>query len=165
MWKGRGALIKSQKGKKACVEGKVGECVQWKAHGQCSCSLSHDTIASGNSGAHSARERKALQTKGATKIVKTRHVNFGILPCVKTSCLRPDANTEEHVSADMLRLRRRPARSQRKELHRISCNIEGVDTIGLCVSRFLSEKICSTEGVKIGIKSHRQILQGHLAPK
>ena len=40
--------------KKAYVQRKVGECFQWKAHGQCSkgdsCSFSHDTIASGNSG-------------------------------------------------------------------------------------------------------------------
>ena len=32
----RGAVTKSQKGKKAYVERKVGECFQWKAHGQCS---------------------------------------------------------------------------------------------------------------------------------
>ena len=30
----RGAVTKSQKGKKAFVERKVGECFQWKAHGQ-----------------------------------------------------------------------------------------------------------------------------------
>ena len=32
----RRAVTKSQKGKKAYVERKVGECFQWKAHGQCS---------------------------------------------------------------------------------------------------------------------------------
>ena len=32
----RGAVTKSQKGKKAFVERKVGQCFQWKAHGQCS---------------------------------------------------------------------------------------------------------------------------------
>ena len=32
----RGAVSKSQKGKKAYVERKVGKCFQWKAHGQCS---------------------------------------------------------------------------------------------------------------------------------
>ena len=31
----RGAVTKSQKGKKAFVERKVGECYQWKANGQC----------------------------------------------------------------------------------------------------------------------------------
>ena len=50
----RGSVIKSQNGKKAYVERKVGECFQWKAHGQCSkgdsCSFSHDKIACGNSG-------------------------------------------------------------------------------------------------------------------
>ena len=42
----RGSVTKSQKGKKAHVERKVRECVEWKAHGQCSkgdsCSFSHD---------------------------------------------------------------------------------------------------------------------------
>ena len=47
----RGAVTKSQKEKKACVERKAGECYQWKTNGQCSkgdsCSFSHDP-ASGN---------------------------------------------------------------------------------------------------------------------
>ena len=42
----RGAVTKSQEGRKASVERKVGECYQWKASGQCSkgdsCSFSHD---------------------------------------------------------------------------------------------------------------------------
>ena len=32
----RGAVTKSHKGKKAYVERKVGECLQWKSNGQCS---------------------------------------------------------------------------------------------------------------------------------
>ena len=32
----RGSVTKSQKGNKVYVEKKVGECFQWKAHGQCS---------------------------------------------------------------------------------------------------------------------------------
>ena len=47
---------------------------------------------------------------------------------------------------------------------RISCHTEVVHTIGLCVSRFSSEKVCSTDRRKIGIKSRRHILQGHVAP-
>ena len=47
----RGAVTKSQEGKKAYVERKVGDCCQWKAKGQCSkedsCSFRHDP-ASGN---------------------------------------------------------------------------------------------------------------------
>ena len=50
----RGSVTKSQKGKKAYVERKVGKCFQWKAHGQCSrgdsCSFSDDAQALGNSG-------------------------------------------------------------------------------------------------------------------
>ena len=45
----RGSATKSQKGKKAYVERKVGECFSVKAHGQCSKgdsgSFSHDKIA------------------------------------------------------------------------------------------------------------------------
>ena len=64
-------------------------------------------------------EMKALQTKGAkfradTKIVRTCHVNVGTFPCVKTTSLRPNALMEEHVSSDMLRLKKSPAKSQRK---------------------------------------------------
>ena len=40
----------------------------------------------------------------------THYVNFGILLCVKTTSLRPDAVMEEHVFSDMLRPRRSPAR-------------------------------------------------------
>ena len=66
-----------------------------------------------------ATEMKAFQTRGATfraetEIVIIRHVNFGILPCVKSTSLGLDANLEEHVSSDMLRQMRSPARSQRK---------------------------------------------------
>ena len=47
----RGAVTKSQKGRKSSVERKVGECYQWKQLGQCSkgdsWSFSHDP-ASGN---------------------------------------------------------------------------------------------------------------------
>ena len=44
---------------------------------------------------------------------------------------------------------------------RISCNVEGVYTIGLCISRFLSEKVYPTWTWKIGIETHRQILWGY----
>ena len=86
-----------------------------------------------------ATEEKALQTKGAEfradlENVITRHVTIGIHPCVKITSLRQDANTAKIVSFDMLRPRRSP------------------------------EKIYSTERRKIGIKTHRQILQGHVAP-
>ena len=57
----RGADTKSQKRKKVYVERKVGECFQWKAHGQCSegdsCSFSHDPLlASGNRGSSQRRK-------------------------------------------------------------------------------------------------------------
>ena len=43
--------------------------------------------------------------------------------------------------------------------------MKGVYTTGLCVSRFSSENNCSTGRRRIGIKSHHQILQGHMAPQ
>ena len=55
-------------------------------------------------------------------------------------------------------------RVREKWWKRLSCLIEGVCTIGLCISRFLSEKFYSTWKRKMGIKSHRQILTRHVAP-
>ena len=77
----RGSVSKSQK-RKACVEKKVGECFQWKAHGQCSkrdsCSFSHDIQDSGNRGqgqrrtghsSFSASHSKAKLADGEGKIL------------------------------------------------------------------------------------------------
>ena len=91
----KGSVTKSEKGKKAYVERKVGECFQWKGHGQCSkrdsWSFSHDTMASGNSVAgqrrngekddrllpHPIRRQGRLAVKKATKRkVLTREVRF-----------------------------------------------------------------------------------------
>ena len=64
----------------------------------------------------------------------------------------------------MLRQRRCPGRSQRKVVQSISCLVEGVYSVGLCVSRFLSEQIYSMWTSNVRIKTRRQILQRHLAP-
>ena len=59
----KGPVTKSQKGKKAYVEKKVGACHQWTGTGQCSrrdsCSFSHNTMASGNSGAGPRRKGRS----------------------------------------------------------------------------------------------------------
>ena len=59
----RGAVTKSQKGKKAYVERKVAECFQWKSHGQCSkgdsCSFGRNRLASGNSGKGQGRKGRS----------------------------------------------------------------------------------------------------------
>ena len=47
-------------------------------------------------------------------VFKIRHVDSGILPCVKTTSLRPDAYVAKNADSDMLRLRRSPAKKQRK---------------------------------------------------
>ena len=97
--------------------------------------------------------------------VITRHVIIHTLPCVKITSVRQDAWTARDAILQMLR--RREAQQKVTEIwcERISCLVEGVCTIGLCVSRFSSEKVYSTERKKIGIESRRQILQGPVAPK
>ena len=68
-------LPRVKKGKNAHVERKVRECFQWKAHGQCSkrdsCNFSHDTIASGNSGAGQRREGRSSSPAHNSKAKQT----------------------------------------------------------------------------------------------
>ena len=45
------------------------------------------------------------------KSARTRHVIWGTLPCVSISSVNQDANLEEHISSDMLRLMPSPAKS------------------------------------------------------
>ena len=81
----RGSVTKSQKGKTADVERKVGECFQWKAHGQCS---KGDSRAPGNSGkgqrpkgrsSSPAPKSKAKTVKKATKMkVLTRKKSYSV---------------------------------------------------------------------------------------
>ena len=70
----------------------------------------------------------------------------------------------KNTISDMLRQNESQTRRQTKVVRRTSCYIEGVFTIGLYISKFLSEKIYSTWICKIGIETHRQILQRHLEP-
>ena len=98
------------------------------------------------------------------EIVRIRHLIIGTLPRVSITSLNQDANMATNVDSDTLRLMVSPAKCHRW-CGRISCFIKGVYTIGLCVSRFSSEKIYSTGRRQIGIKSHSQIIQRHLAPK
>ena len=113
---------------------------------------------------------KALQTKGArlsadTEIVIIRYVVFGILPFVKSSSLRLDEKFGNKCFFRHVEAEEKPSKKSKKGGAKgFSCLIKGVFTIGLCVSRFLSEKFYSTWTRKNGIKTHRQILQGHVAP-
>ena len=67
--------------------------------------------------------------------------------------------------SDMLRNTWKPSKEVEKRwCERISCCIGGVYTIGSCISRFWSEKVYSKWGWNVGIETHRQILQRHLAP-
>ena len=71
----RGSVTKSQKENKACVEKKVIECFQWKAHGQCStgdsCSFSHDPLASGNKGNGQGRKGRSSSPASHSKAKRT----------------------------------------------------------------------------------------------
>ena len=59
----RGAVSKSQKGKKAFVDRKVGACYQWTTNGQCSkgdsCSFGHEPASGNGREAHKAKGRSS----------------------------------------------------------------------------------------------------------
>ena len=98
--------------------------------------------------------------------VKIRHVNSGIFPCVWITNPKKRMCTWRHMPFPTC-WGTCQAQQEVKErwCERISCVIGGVYTIGLCISRVLSEKNYSTWTRKLGINAHRQILQRHLAPK
>ena len=86
------------------------------------------------------------------KIAVTRHVIMGILACVKITSLRHDACTAIDVTFDMLKQRRSPNKKSKKGGAKGSVAVQRVYSIGLCVSRFSSEKVNSTEKTKTEIK-------------
>ena len=67
---------------------------------------------------HKGREESSSDKRSEIlccyKNCKTRHVDFGILPCVRTTSLNPEAPVAMKADFDMLRQRRSPAKSQRK---------------------------------------------------
>ena len=67
---------------------------------------------------------------------KICHVSSGILPCVWMTGLKKGVYVATHATSDMLRHKESPKRSRKKWSNRISCYIEGVYKIGLCISRF-----------------------------
>ena len=76
--------------------------------------------------------------------VKIRHVNSGILQCVRITSLKKDVSMATRAISDILRQKETQQKVEERRCERISCDVEGVYTIGLCISRFLSEKVCST---------------------
>ena len=198
----RGAVTKGQKGKKAYVERKVGECFQWKAHGQFSkgdsCSFSHDKLVQrdlyggqrrkGRSSSP-APNSKAKTDEGEEKFSKTsgnreesssdkrseipcRYKKWKKKSCEywhppvcqnyksETGCKYGRTCFFRHVEAE-----EKPSKKSKKGGAKGSVALlEGVNTVGLCISRFLSEKVRSAWRRKIGVETRRQILQGDLAP-
>ena len=116
-----------------------------------------------------AMNRKTRKTRvkfhAETNSVKIRHVDSGILPPVWSTSLKEVVYIATNAISDTCWGRRKAQQEvEERWREKISCDIEGVYTIGLCILRFLSEKICSTWTWKIGNKTRRQILQRHLAP-
>ena len=73
--------------------------------------------------------------------------------------------TTNDAISDMLREEKPCKKSKKGGAKGSVASLKGVHTSGLCVSRFVSEKIYSEERLKIGTKTRRQIRQGHVAPK
>ena len=113
-----------------------------------------------------AINRKALWTRvkfhANSNSVKIRHINSGIFPCVWITSLKMMCYMATNAISDMLMQKERPAKKSKKVGARDQLHYWRVYTIGLCISRFLSEKVYSTWTRKIGIKARRQSLQGHL---
>ena len=173
----RGSVTKSQKENKAYVERKVGECFQWKAHGQCSkvdsCSFSHDhSLACGNrdscqrrkgrssSPASNPKEKQTDGEKGDKEessdkrsqiLCRNKNGNnpsfeFWHLPvCLnyksEKGCVYSDECCFRHVEECVKHNKKSKEGGVKGS---VAFFFEGVYTIGLCTSRFLSEKVFST---------------------
>ena len=78
-----------------------------------------------------ARNRKTRKTRvkihADSNYVKIRHVDSGILPCVRITSMKKVVHTATNDISDMLRQKESPTRSRRK-------------VVRMCISRFLSEK-------------------------
>ena len=92
---------------------------------------------------------------------------FGILTYVKITYLNRDANSATNVFSDILRLTGSPVKSRRKVVGKdqLPCWRSQYSLVA-CPKRQRRaiEEVYSTEELKIGIKLHHQLLQGHMAP-
>ena len=156
-----GSVTRSQKGKPT-MRGKW-ECFQECSRGD-SCSFSHEGRSSSLPSHSKAKQtdgegQKSSQGSGSKhensldkseipcrfKLCKNPSCKFWHLPvCLgcrsEKGCVHGDKCHFRHVEG------RRKAQQKVKErwCKRTSCDIVGVYTIGLCISRFLSDKVCST---------------------
>ena len=112
----------------------------------------------------SSSDKKGAKFRAVTKIVKIRHVDSGILPCVTTTSLRPDTYMEKHVSSDMLRLMKSPANSQRKVVRKEQLRYWRSLNNWVVYLKILIWEGLLYVNLECWIKTRRQILQGHLAP-
>ena len=106
---------------------------------------------------------KVLQTKRSK--IPCRYRNCNNLSCSNWHppvCQDWMQNLATSAILDMLRQMKAQQKVKERLCERISCFIAGVYSIGLCVSRFSSDKIFSTWREKIGIETRCKILQKHL---
>ena len=100
---------------------------------------------------HPSRKQNRLTVREATKrriltkevrfcvdknCKRTRRVRFAIFPCVRMTSLTKDVFLATEAEEN-------PKKVKQRWCKRIVCDIEGVYKIGLCISRFLSEKVSS----------------------
>ena len=97
-------------------------------------------------------------------VIKTS-CKFSIFLCVKTTSLSLDANMEEHISSDILRQKESPVKGQRKVVRKDQLRYWRSQSNWFVYLTILVRKNPFYVKRKIGIKTCRQILQGHLAPK
>ena len=89
--------------------------------------------------------------------LRTRHVIFGTFPCVSIARLNQDANVAKNAESDTLRLTGSPAKSRRNVLK------ESIKLGFVSQDSHPNKSILRKEGNWHQI-THRQILQGHVAP-
>ena len=93
------------------------------------------------------------------------HVNFGILPCIKTASLGPDAHMEMNADIDMLRQRKSPAKSQKKVVRKHQLHYwRSLHSWVVYLKILIQESLFCVKKENLGSKRRRQNLQWHLAP-
>ena len=187
-------LVKSQKGRKVCVEWKVGECCQWKATAQCSRgdsdSFSHGSNRGKEAQSSSPAPIARIQTDGRKpstgfglrgespsrlKGLKA-YKNYIKGKCADPSCdywHPPVCQNYKSVSGskfgDKCLFRHTVADGQHSKKSKKSC---GKGSVALlkesklleCGSQDCPQKVYSLRSWKNGIESRHHILQGHVAP-
>ena len=178
----RGSVIKSQKGKKACVARKVGECFQWKAHGPKEAHVLWvmTNLAQGDLCSGQRREGRSSSPAPNSK-AKTDEILKNIRQLIgklirqrsKSPCRYKNCKKNRHVNFGILGVPKlqvwdrmqiwkcffrhfeaeeKPSKVKEMRFKRISCFVEGVYTIGLFFGVSIRDKSILRERGKLGSK-------------